>query len=178
MPSAVPAAPLHVPKGVITVAATPPPTAISSRTSWNLAATSPGTGPSLRAPKSSVGKAAGRATGVGSKDAEGEATPVADGLTEAGGTDASTPVQPVTTLTTIDATATRAATRRPTRFDGLMRFLRVSAREVDPRRLAGIPAGRPAIARAWWGAPTGRRYGPSSTVPTTGSVQSPVSRCV
>lgn len=41
---------------------------------------------------------------------EADATAVAEGSTEAGGIDASTPVQPMTIPTTIDAMAARAAT--------------------------------------------------------------------
>ena len=62
-PSALPAAPLHVPSAVMTVAVIPPPPAMSARIAWNLAATSAGTGSPLSAAKAPVGKTLGATDG-------------------------------------------------------------------------------------------------------------------
>ena len=54
--SALPVAPLQVPSADITVAAIPPPPAISLRAAWNLAASSAETGSSLMSANSAVGR--------------------------------------------------------------------------------------------------------------------------
>ena len=64
-PSALPAAPLHVPSADITVADSPAPSAMSSRIDWSSAAASPETGSSLMRVNASVGNASACALGEG-----------------------------------------------------------------------------------------------------------------